>query len=127
MQPRPIGALSIFQEIEVVQILLQSAEHCEIELPCDDTLGKLTVRAVGGNCAVDIQASRDGMTWGTPVGSARLHDAQPKTIQFSLPEGTRKIRVLVQNGQGRATNVELEDPSEMGDLPIAAPENESEE
>lgn len=96
----------------MVQLTLRSAEHCEVEFPCDEALTELTVRAFGGRCVIDIQASRDGLTWASPVVSARLTDARPKRLKLRLPKGTRRLRVFVQNAQGRPTHVEIEDPSD---------------
>jgi hypothetical protein len=95
----------------VVQVTLRSREFFDVEIPCDEALASLAVRAIGGKCVLAVQSTRDGLTWSSPVAHARL-GSEPTVIKFSLPEGTRKIRALVENTSRLPAHVELEDPSE---------------
>jgi hypothetical protein len=95
----------------MVRVPLRSRESRDVELPCDEALTSLSVRAIGGKCILAVQTSRDGLTWGTPVAHARL-DSEPTIVRFTVPEGTRQIRVLVENTSHKSAFVELEDPSE---------------
>ena len=93
----------------MVQVTLQPAEVCEVELlPVSDLAESLTARAFGGKCAVHIQASQDGLTWGSPVASARL-SSETTLLKLKLPVGTRKIRAVLENHVGKATRVEIDD------------------
>jgi hypothetical protein len=92
----------------VVQVTLQSREVCEVEFPCDDSAASLTISA-SGKLIADVQASQDGMTWPSPCASARL-DSEERTIPLMLPQGTRKLRVLLQNSTHGPVSVEISDP-----------------
>lgn len=92
----------------MVQVTLQSRELCEVELPCDDRLSSLTLRAIGGKCTLDIQATLDGMTWSSPVAHARL-GSDLLRVALRLPAGTRKIRALIHNNASKASYVEIDD------------------
>lgn len=94
----------------MVSITLNPAEFAEVELPCDDTLSALTARAVGasGKCRLDVQASRDGLTWASPIAYAWL-TSKTSPIRLNLPERTRKIRALIHNTAAEAAHVEIDE------------------
>lgn len=93
----------------MVQVTLKSREHCAFEFPCDEKVDSLSLRAIGGNCIVAVQSSSDCLSWRSPVAHARL-SSESATIKFRLPEGTRKLRVLVENSSTKPAFVEVEDP-----------------
>jgi hypothetical protein len=81
-----------------LQISLKSQEFTSAELVADSSVKSLLVESTGGGrITLDVQASRDGMTWGTPVASARLVDAAERNLDLDLPEGVRRIRALLHN------------------------------
>src|ERR1700727_557443 len=106
-----MGALLHFGVRPVVQVTLRSREFFDVEIPCDEALTSLAVRAIGGKCVLAVQSTRDGLTWASPVAHARLGSG-PIVVKFSLPEGTRKIRALVENTSDKPAYVEIDDPSE---------------
>jgi hypothetical protein len=95
-------------EFPMVSVGLAPAEFAEVEFPCADSAESITLRVIG-TVAVDVQASRDGMTWGTPVAQARLK-TEKKTLRLDLPRGTRKIRALLHNATNKSAAVEISDP-----------------
>ena len=91
----------------MILISLRPAEFAAVELPCDDTVTSLTLSA-RGKLVADVQASPCGLTWASPCASARL-DTEERTLLFTLPQGTRKIRVLLQCSTSRSANVQIQD------------------
>lgn len=96
----------------MVTVTLQSAEGCEAEFACTDALTSLLVSATGGNVEVSLQATRDGLTWGSPVANARVCE-ESKVLRFELPERTRAIRAILQNNSRKLATVRL------GEEPVA--------
>lgn len=95
----------------MVQITLQPAEFCEVEFPCNDTLQSIGARAIGGKCVLALQTSRDGLTWHSPIVHARLH-SEMRQVPLVLPEGTRKLRAVIENASDAVAHVEIEDPKD---------------
>jgi hypothetical protein len=93
----------------VVSISLASGEFGEVELPADDTVAFITLRA-RGKVTASVQASHDGRTWPSPCASAWL-DGSEQTLPLNLPQGTRMLRILLQNtGRGRrSASVQIDD------------------
>ena len=91
-----------------LKLNLKSHESHAVELTADNALKCLTARAVGGRTTVDIQASTDGLTFGSPVAHLRL-DSKFTSAVFALPEQTRKVRLNVCNHAGVGSFVVIED------------------
>jgi hypothetical protein len=91
----------------MISITLRPAEFAAVELPCDDTLTSLTLSA-SGKLEADVQASPCGLTWASPCASARL-DREERTLLFTVPQGTRKIRVLLRCNTSRSAKVQIQD------------------
>jgi hypothetical protein len=91
----------------MISIGLSPAEFAAVELPCDDTLTSLTL-STSGKLVADVQASPCGLTWASPCASARL-DTERRTLLFTLPQGTRKIRVLLHCNTSRSAKVQIQD------------------
>jgi hypothetical protein len=91
----------------VVSVSLNPHEFGEVELPCDDTVTSLTLHA-SGKVVADVQASNCGRTWPSPCASARL-DTEERTLLLNLPQGTRKIRVLLHNHSAKSALVQIDE------------------
>jgi hypothetical protein len=91
----------------MISISLSRAEFAAVELPCSDAVTSLTLSA-SGKVEADVQASQCGLTWASPCASARL-DREERTLLFTVPQGTRKIRVLLRCSTSRSANVKIQD------------------
>jgi hypothetical protein len=107
--PSVVKALFLYiLESDVVSISLASGEFGEVELPADDTVASVTLRA-SGKVTASVQASHDGRTWPNPCASTRLNGSD-QTLPLNLPQGTRMLRILLQNsGGGRSASVQIDD------------------
>lgn len=82
----------------MIQVSLKSQEFASAELVADSSVKCLLLESQGdGRITLDVQTSRDGVTWGSPVASARLTGAAQEKLDLDLPEGVRKIRALLHN------------------------------
>jgi hypothetical protein len=94
----------------MIQLPLSWGEHSSVELRTDDERASIRARAVGGSVAIHVEPTKDFRSYSTPVAGAHLTQTW-QTIQFrGLPEGTRGLRIAVQNASANSgAFVEIDD------------------